>query len=517
MNKHRKNLLRAMQLCSILLMTVFIAASAQAQTPATANDNRSDASRNAASRAEFRLLDLLAQARPARRAGFSLMPSASYASTNANSLNMTAAAAVPSAVLGDGTVGNISMWVGSSPSGNSLLGDSIITQLDGNIGIGLTTPTSKLAVQGMIETTLGGYKFPDGTLQTTAALSGLQAVFHDATLQGNGTSGSPLGVAIPLTLNGPSGSTLFFGSGIGLRAKGGDIFVGGLAALGVHAIGGAAPAGSGGDGVMAVGGDGLDGGIGVNALGGDGSALTGGNGVDARGGDNTNFGFGGHGVTAFGGIGMGVDRRGGVGIIARGGTGQNGAIDGDAGSFAGNVNITGNLSKAGGSFKIDHPLYPENKYLYHSFIESPDMMNIYNGNVITDANGDAVVELPAYFEALNKDFRYQLTVIGTFAQAIVAEEVNNNRFTIKTNAANVKVSWMVTGIRQDAYANKNRIKVEEDKTELEQGFYLHPEVFRQPEERGIEWARHPEMMQRMKEARSKQIEESKRKAQTNDR
>ena len=65
----------------------------------------------------------------------------------------------------------------------------------------------------------------------------------------------------------------------------------------------------------------------------------------------------------------------------------------------------------------------------------------------------------------------------------------------------MKVSWQVTGIRQDAYANKHRIKVEEDKTELERGFYLHPEVFDQPEERSVGWARNPELMRRMKEQR----------------
>src|SRR6185295_9797953 len=97
-------------------------------------------------------------------------------------------------------------------------------------------------------------------------------------------------------------------------------------------------------------------------------------------------------------------------------------------------------------------LDPENKYLYHSFVESPDMKNIYDGNVVTDEHGNATVELPDYFEALNRDFRYQLTVIGTFAQAIIAAEIRENRFKIKTNAANVKVSWQVTGIRQDAFA-----------------------------------------------------------------
>jgi hypothetical protein len=129
------------------------------------------------------------------------------------------------------------------------------------------------------------------------------------------------------------------------------------------------------------------------------------------------------------------------------------------------------------------------------------MMNIYNGNITTDQNGEAVVEMPNYFDALNKDFRYQLTVIGQFAQAIVASEMKDNRFMIKTNAASVKVSWQVTGVRHDAYADKHRVKVEEDKSEKERGHYLHPEVFNQPEEKSIEWARHPEMMQKVKQQR----------------
>ena len=135
------------------------------------------------------------------------------------------------------------------------------------------------------------------------------------------------------------------------------------------------------------------------------------------------------------GVGKGDDE----GVYGRaGGTGY-------AGYFSGKVHVTGTLSKGGGSFRIDHPLDPENRYLQHSFVESPDMMNVYNGNVTTDANGEAVVELPAWFEALNRDFRYQLTVIGAFAQAIVAQEIEDNRFAIRTNLANVKVSWQVTG------------------------------------------------------------------------
>ena len=95
------------------------------------------------------------------------------------------------------------------------------------------------------------------------------------------------------------------------------------------------------------------------------------------------------------------------------------------------------------------------------------------------------MELPEYFEALNRDFRYQLTVMGQFAQAIVAQEIGNNRFVIRTNKPSVKVSWQVTGIRRDAYANSNRIPVEEEKPADERGYYLHPEAFGQPASKGI--------------------------------
>lgn len=151
-----------------------------------------------------------------------------------------------------------------------------------------------------------------------------------------------------------------------------------------------------------------------------------------------------------------------------------GATTNYAGYFSGNVQITGSIAKGSGTFKIDHPLDPENKYLYHSFVESPDMMNIYNGNITTDANGNAIVKLPEYFSALNKDFRYQLTVIGTFANAIVSQEVKNNTFEIKTDKPSVKVSWQVTGIRKDNYANAHRVIPEVEKEPEMKGRYLHP-------------------------------------------
>ena len=160
---------------------------------------------------------------------------------------------------------------------------------------------------------------------------------------------------------------------------------------------------------------------------------------------------------------------------------QTNSASGYAGYFVGNVTVTGTLSKGAGSFKIDHPLDPANKYLSHSFVESPDMMNIYNGNAKLNDNGEAWIELPEWFSALNKDFRYQLTCIGGPAPVYIATEIENNRFQIAGGTPGLKVSWQVTGIRHDAYAEQHRIRVEEPKPEGERGTYLHPEAFSEKE------------------------------------
>ncbi len=189
----------------------------------------------------------------------------------------------------------------------------------------------------------------------------------------------------------------------------------------------------------------------------------------------------GHNNGVYGNAGGGAGTNIGIYGIASGGT------TAWAGYFAGNVNVTGTLSKGGGSFKIDHPLDPKNKNLYHSFVESPDMMNIYNGNVVTDASGNATITMPNWFQALNRDFRYQLTVIGEFAQAIVSKEVQNNQFAIRTDKPNVKVSWQVTGIRHDKFAEKYRIPVEENKRPEDIGKYLHPDAYGVSETMGVDY------------------------------
>jgi hypothetical protein len=144
----------------------------------------------------------------------------------------------------------------------------------------------------------------------------------------------------------------------------------------------------------------------------------------------------------------------------------------------GSAQVTGTLSKGGGSFKIDHPVDPEGKYLYHSFVESPDMKNVYDGTVTLDGNGRATVELPDWFEALNRDFRYTLTALDEPAPDLhISSRVKDAKFSIAGGKADQEVSWQVTGIRQDAWANANRIPVEVDKKAEDQGRYLHPELF----------------------------------------
>ncbi len=154
----------------------------------------------------------------------------------------------------------------------------------------------------------------------------------------------------------------------------------------------------------------------------------------------------------------------------------------------GNVNISGSLTKNSGSFKIDHPLDPANKYLYHSFVESPDVKNIYDGVVTLDARGSVWITLPEYFGALNQDFRYQLTSIGRPQPSLyVAREISGNRFRISGGKPGGKVSWQVTGIRHDAYADAHRIQVEVEKPRQEQGRYLHPELFGAAAEQAISY------------------------------
>lgn len=95
--------------------------------------------------------------------------------------------AAAEAQVGPGTAGTVAKF--TSPTS---VGDSVIVEdKHGSVGVGTSLPTSKLTVAGTIESQTGGFKFPDGTIQTSAmkdpALSAFQKDLH---IDGDATSGS---------------------------------------------------------------------------------------------------------------------------------------------------------------------------------------------------------------------------------------------------------------------------------------------------------------------------------------
>jgi hypothetical protein len=375
-----------------------------------------------------------------------------------------------------------------------------------------------------------------GETTTNTALGGVMGVDGSAAGTGTGVYGksasgtgvygtSSGGFAVYGNASGSGGLGVvgLSGSNVGVYGVSAtDTGVAGFGITGVYGESYVCCAGGGGDfyGFSASSGSDTGGTDGVDAHGGNGdpdNATFGGTGVSALGGGSYYGGIGGAFDGGFGGEsgGVGVLGIGGGGPSSDGSGGQfnggyssaNGdgidvhAGSGYAGFFYGSLIVTGAIFAGTKDFKIDHPLDPANKYLVHASVESSEMMNIYTGNVTTDAQGEAAVQLPEWFEVLNTDFRYQLTVIGQFAQAIVGRKMENNRFEIRTSAPNVEVSWQVTGVRQDAYAKAHPLVVEEEKDARLKGFYIHPDLYGAPQEKQIEWARHPEMMKQMKAKR----------------
>jgi hypothetical protein len=153
-----------------------------------------------------------------------------------------------------------------------------------------------------------------------------------------------------------------------------------------------------------------------------------------------------------------------------------------AGTFNGNVQINGNLTVTGTKtgFHIDDPRDPAHRTLSHTPVESDALTVVYTGNVRTGRDGRATVRLPAYAATLASHWRYQLTPIGRFGQAIVEHEVRRGRFVIRTEHGGTKVSWSVTGLRRDAYATRHPFRAVQVKTRAERGRYLHPDLYGKP-------------------------------------
>jgi hypothetical protein len=151
------------------------------------------------------------------------------------------------------------------------------------------------------------------------------------------------------------------------------------------------------------------------------------------------------------------------------------------------VEINGALVVYGSKdFRIDHPLDPTNKYLYHASIESSEVLNQYSGNVVLDDKGEARVGFPAWFAAVNVDFRYQLTAVGAPGPNLyIAEKIKDRSFRIAGGTPGAEVSWQVTARRNDAYMKAHPFVVEKDKPEDTRGYYTDPSLYGAPKEQGI--------------------------------
>ncbi len=151
--------------------------------------------------------------------------------------------------------------------------------------------------------------------------------------------------------------------------------------------------------------------------------------------------------------------------------------------ITGNAHVTGTISKGAGTFAIDHPLDPKAMLLYHSFVESPDVKNVYDGIVTLDERGEAEIPLPSYFIALNKDFRYLATPFdGAMPDLHLKNPVNRSffdgdiSFEIAGGTPGGRVSWQVTGVRHDAFIREHPVEIEVPKsseTIVPQGECLH--------------------------------------------
>ncbi len=208
-------------------------------------------------------------------------------------------------------------------------------------------------------------------------------------------------------------------------------------------------------------------------------------------------GFAGVGVKALAGdYGIGVEvsaPSGSYGVYSLGSYGVFGIASHPAGF---GVYSSGNMGASGTKpFRIDHPKDPTGKYLQHYSAESPDVLNMYTGNTVTDADGYATIALPDYFGEINKDPRYTLTVInegGTdFVQAMVVQKIQSNRFVIRTSKPATEVSWEVKAVRNDLWVRTYGAPVQLEKQGAERGKYQHPELYGMPAEMGINY--HPEM------------------------
>jgi hypothetical protein len=387
-------------------------------------------------------------------------------------------------ISGSGTTGRITKW-DNGPSG--VVADSIITESAGNIGIGTSAPGFKLTVSGGdIRIDRNYYYRARDAAGYDINVFGLDINNHAQFIAG---SGGDLKFAPNAGTEGFQFVVKAMSGKVGIATDDADIVNPANQLDVIYRNGAAATA--------AVKGTSISGSTSNYGVWGEYNGTASGIGV---------YGF------SSGAAGYGVWGR----VTSGSGHAVHGEVPigstGYAGYFQGNVEVTGTLSGNVENFKIDHPLDPANKYLSHASLRSAEIKNFYDGVAVLDEKGEALVELPDWFEALNRDFRYQLTCIGGYAPVYIAAEIANHQFKVAGGQPGLKVSWQVTGKRQDAYVKAHSLQVEQEKSERERGHYQHPELYGQPEEKGLEWARNPELMRQLKQQREKEQAEKEKKS-----
>ncbi|ABF43089.1 hypothetical protein Acid345_4089 [Candidatus Koribacter versatilis Ellin345] len=367
-----------------------------------------------------------------------------------------------------------------SPDGYGVFGQNTATT---GVAIGFrgsTASTAGVAIYGTATATTGA---TTGMRATVASANGVAALFlnsaHGKLLSGIvGTStevfsvdgaGNIVGGSLNASFVQGASTTLGIFGGLFSGANGGGTAV---SANGGAAAASATTAGAGlvaTGGTLASGVTNATGGDGADFYGGDGDSGTG-NGVSGTGGNVANAaaitgGYGGY----F--IGGGPNGDGLYAAPSIGGTGNAATLDG-------NVTVTGLLTTSSAArMQIDDPLDPESKILEHSGIQSSELLNVYSGNATIGANGRAAIKLPAWFEAVNTDFRYQLTPIGAPASLYVSAPIAKGAFEIAGGTPGMTVSWQITAVRKDPYHLAHPLQVETDKTAAQRGLYLHPEAY----------------------------------------
>ena len=153
-----------------------------------------------------------------------------------------------------------------------------------------------------------------------------------------------------------------------------------------------------------------------------------------------------------------------------------------AGDFHGDVYISGSISKGSGSFLIDHPLDPENKLLRHNFMESPENLVVYRGKAKLNSDGETIVELPDYFEALTKESEATVMLTSIGRPFLTGYEWENDFTAFKIyGEPEREVSWWVSADRDDPVMQKLARPVEEEKGTgnpfCDKGKLIYPDAY----------------------------------------